>query len=92
MDSKEILQKIIDHDGSCNWILKEPNEAEICSLCPLSRLKKSEYGEYLSCLEAVCGDNYHDSEYKQYKDVAIRILMDILVDEELLGAKDEDYE
>lgn len=79
-----ILKKIIESDGSCTQWAKP----SICKLCPLSKLKKKEDGNYLSCVEALNIDNMSEEEADaRYKEVATRLLLDEAIDE-ILGESD----
>ena len=80
MTEKEILQKIIEQDGSCCWA-----KPEICEQCPLSKLKQRPDGTYHSCVEAVRIDGVTEEDADlRYKEIASRILTDISVEEYLL--------
>jgi hypothetical protein len=76
MKDKEILQKIIDSDGSCNW-----SNPEICAKCPMSRLKFREDGNSLSCVDALNIENVKiEDRDKIYKVAAEKVLADIEID------------
>jgi len=80
MDKKDILQKIIDKEGNCCW-----SNPTICEQCPLSKLKKRKDGTYKSCAEVVRIDGEtEDDADARYKDIAMRLLLDISVEEYLL--------
>lgn len=74
----DILNKIIDNEGSCTkWA-----SPSVCKQCPLSKLRKKEDGTYLSCVEALGIDNMSEEEADaRYKEVASRILLDEAFDE-----------
>lgn len=80
----KILNKIIENEGSCTqWA-----SSEICSLCPLSKLRKKEDGTYLSCIEALGAQDMTEEEAdSRYKEVASRMLLDEAIDE-ILGGVD----
>lgn len=81
MDRNEILQRIIDEDGSCSW-----GNKKICARCPLSKLKKRSDGNYYSCVESVGVDNMTEEEADaRYKEIAKRLLVDEAIDELLAG-------
>lgn len=88
MESRKILQKIVEENGCCNWAVKfnptDPNY--ICDRCPMSKLKKHRDGRYLSCFEALgCADkptSVHEHEEK-YKKAAERILSDLSIEDML---------
>jgi hypothetical protein len=88
MDDKDILQKIIDENGSCDWTAhSHPQPYYICSVCPMSKLKKREDGEgYLSCYDAIGileSDTHFETDQK-YKEKATEVLFDLVL-EDLLG-------
>jgi hypothetical protein len=74
MDKKDILKNIIQHEGSCSaWA-----DSDICSECPLSKLKQREDDNYLSCVEAVGIEGLTIEEAdKRYKEVAEHTLADV---------------
>lgn len=78
MDNTDILNKIVESDGSCtSWA-----KPSICSKCPLSKLKKKSNGSYLSCIEALGVQELTEVEADaKYKEVATRILIDKEVDD-----------
>lgn len=83
-----ILERIINEGGSCTWSSKH-----VCSLCPMSRLKKHDNGTYMSCIEAVGAHEMSEEEAdKRYKEVAIALLMDEQVDSILERNKGNDEE
>ena len=89
MESRDILQKIIEENGCCNWALRfDPtNPYYICDRCPMSKLRKRKDSRYLSCYEALgCGERpttegTHDALYKK---AAECILSDISIEEMLV--------
>ena len=84
MDPKDILKNIVRHEGSCTWASKD-----ICSTCPLGKLKQREDGNYLSCIEAVNVEDLSEEEAdKKYKDMAERALADLEV-QSMLEDKDD---
>ena len=82
----EILEKIIENNGSCNWTHDEKCLAtDICKMCPLSY---DPNGKYISCCSAIIDKfsevaNLDDMFLKQAKDK----LVDLLMEEMLLGLK-----
>ena len=80
-DERDILEKIIVNDGSCTkWANKS-----ICSMCPMSRLKKRKDGAYYSCFEAICTTELAEEEAdKKYREAAMRLLQDISIEEMLI--------
>ncbi len=87
MNLKDILRKIIEEEGSCDWANKCP---EVCNKCPLGKLKTKPNGDFYSCLEAlnVDGMKEHDTN-QRYKDIAEDVLEEIEIEEILLGDEDE---
>ncbi len=85
MDKNEILQKIINEEGSCTW-----GNKHVCAACPMSKLKKRPDGNYYSCVEAVGVNNLTEEEADaKYKEIAIRLLTDEAIEELLAGDIDE---
>ena len=80
-DEQDILQTIVDNDGSCTkWANKS-----ICSMCPMSRLKKRDSGEYYSCFEAICTSDLTEEEAdRKYKEAAIKLLQDMSIEDMLV--------
>ena len=78
----EILQRIIDEGGSCDWTVDEHDKTQvhyICDSCPIGQLYRNS-----SCCGTVArvtrNTSPMDAEYKQ---VAIQLLEDIEVDKML---------
>lgn len=70
----------MDEDGSCCW-----STSDICKQCPLSKLKKREDGTYYSCVDVVKIDGKTEAEADaRYKEIASKILTDIVVEEYVL--------
>lgn len=84
MGNMDILNKIVENDGSCTqWA-----SPSVCKQCPLSKLRQKEDGTYLSCVEALGIENMTEEEADaRYKEVASRILLDEAVDA-ILGESD----
>ena len=79
MDKRDILQRIIDERGNCDWI---GTNSDICRKCPLAKLHKDGDGEWMNCYDAVGTPDTQDQE-----EVYLRVASDILCDlqiEELL--------
>lgn len=77
MKPKEILQKIIDSEGSCDW-----SNPDICSKCPMSRLEFREDGNHLSCVDALNIEDVKIEERDEvYKKAAAKVLADLEIDE-----------
>jgi hypothetical protein len=80
-DPKDILKKIINNEGNCDW-----TTPAICSACPMSRLKKSPNGSYLGCLEAVGAASLPNEEAnKKYQDKALEMLIEAEIEGLLKG-------
>jgi len=93
MKKKEVLKRIIDAKGSCDWVFSLYRGCNICHFCPLGKLREKPNGDYYSCYEAVCGEQKIDDDSKidkMYLEAAEKKLLDISVDEEL-GIDDGDY-
>ena len=76
----QILEKIIENDGSCNWA-----KPSICKKCPLAKLSRSESGIWLSCVDAVLGDKStlikeEDKIDSLYLEIAKKTLLSELID------------
>ncbi len=93
----EILQHIIDEDGSCDWATNECNAPPlyyICKKCPIGQLYcyPGEDG-FCGCIHSVArftgSTTPSDIEYKQ---VAIKLLEDLEMDNLLTREKTEDRE
>lgn len=87
MDEKEILEKIIEEDGDCMWVMSIDDNP--CGRCPLGKLRRhSVTGSWLSCAETVMGrrklTTLSDANIL-YKDIAIDVLSDILIKELILS-------
>lgn len=99
MDKREILQQIIDNNGSCDWIGYSQGGTDklhkACSICPLGKLKQRPDGSYYGCWEALVRDEanaafkFLDAD-KLYLDKATEILQDILVEDMLTGEMDDE--
>lgn len=77
MKDKEILQKIIDSEGSCDW-----SNPEICAKCPMSRLKFKDDGNPLSCVDALNIENVKiEDRDKVYKAAAEKVLADLAIED-----------
>lgn len=85
MGIMNILEKIIENDGSCTkWA-----NPEVCAQCPLSKLRKKQNGHFLSCIEAIGAQDLTEEEADaKYKEIAARLLLDEAVDD-LLGEPNE---
>lgn len=97
MDKRDILQRIIDNHGSCDWLGFEGNTAPACAFCPLSKLKKRKDGTYMSCWDSLMSPppgewipafgRYSKSD-DLYMDKAVELLQDILIEDMLTGEPD----
>lgn len=81
-DGNDILQRIINENGSCTgWA----NQHTTCKRCPMSRLKKRDDGNWLSCADAVGVNNLTEEQADdKYKKIAIRLLLDEAVEDLLI--------
>ena len=74
----DILSKIIEHDGDCSKFA----DREVCKVCPLSKLRKKDNGNYYSCIEAVWGDRVPSDKINAvYKETAEQLLVDRAIDD-----------
>ena len=89
MTPQEILEKIIKENGSCDWIHKNKRDA-VCSICPMSKLKKRPDGQYFCCMDAL-GITISEELRKKadhiYKRTAEWLLFDMIAEEILSGPK-----
>ena len=89
MTAIEILEKIIEENGCCDWTahVEGQTASSICLKCPLSYDIK---GRHVACVE-LTGVNKKlmssDEVRKAYIKVAQKILADLLAEEMLLGLK-----
>jgi hypothetical protein len=91
---KEILLKIIENNGRCDWILeiKQVAGCSICNNCPLSKLAKDSQGKYKTCYSSIVGDNANfaytqDADAVKYLKAAEELLMNKLLEEQLQEEK-----
>lgn len=84
MDKIDILNKIIENEGSCTkWA-----NPQVCSACPLSKLRSKEDGTHFSCIEALGVQDMTEEEADaRYKEVAGKILLEEAI-ETILGKND----
>lgn len=81
---KSILNKIIKEEGSCEWA-----EPHICIKCPLSKLKKTEKGNWMSCVEAIGIDNLTEEQANaKYKAAALKLLLEDVIENMISGEDD----
>lgn len=77
MKDKEILQKIVDNSGNCDWSVPE-----ICAKCPMSRLRFRDDGNPLSCVDALNVEGVKIEEADAiYKETAERLLAQMELDQ-----------
>lgn len=75
MKEIEILERIIQEDGSCTW-----SKPSICALCPLGKLDRYESGRYISCVEALKIDGLSEEEADAiYKKAAEQKLAELVI-------------
>ena len=95
MKRKDILQKIVDENGSCEWTFLEYPGQDICRMCPFIKLKQKDKHGFFCCYEAINGENHPLSEEEidaKYKAMAMKLLMDVLFEEMLLDDGELDLE
>ena len=79
MNGKQILERIIQEEGSCTWA-----KPSVCKACPLGRLERYESGRYVSCVEALNIDGLSEEEADaKYKKAAMDKLADIEIQDTL---------
>lgn len=79
-NEREILESIVEHDGSCTWSNKST-----CAKCPMSRLRARKNGGHYSCIEAICAQELSEEEAdKRYKKVAALMLADLDIEDMLI--------
>lgn len=79
MKPHEILQKIIDEEGNCNWA--DDQGLNICKICPMSRAS--------SCMKFV-DTRVGGTTDEDYLEVARKLLADLEADRIILGEKNEE--
>jgi hypothetical protein len=88
MHEKDILNKIIDNGGTCDWILQEDVESVehiMCHKCPLSKLEKRPGGGYKGCYDSLIKSKEDEARADEiYIEAASNKLMDIQIEEELM--------
>lgn len=82
MKPHEVLQKIINNNGDCQWISHDVVDNSICNICPLSVTKNSTHTSCMDYVEGIMG-NYMDIDYME---VAIKELVAIESERILLGS------
>jgi len=82
--SIDILHRIIENKGSCNFA-----SPSICLVCPLSKLKTNSTGSYLGCIEAinVVGLKAEEAD-NRYIEEAQKKLLDLEMEEMLEDKSD----
>lgn len=79
MKEREILEQIVAGEGSCAFA-----NNDICTVCPMSRLKLGESGNYLSCIEALNAQEVSGPVADAlYKESAVRLLLDLSIEDML---------
>lgn len=89
MKPKDILRKIVEHDGSCEWV-----SPGICDHCPIGSMYVSRNGKgWMNCVEAVGAQNMTEKEANaRYKEVASSLLAAEALEEALFGETEEEDE
>lgn len=81
MTGIEILERIVEEEGSCNWATPS-----VCDCCPLGSLIRSDNSKFMSCVEALNIDGLSEKEADaRYKEAAANKLADIAI-EHIIGA------
>jgi hypothetical protein len=83
MTPKEILQQIIKHNGSCDWMNRigstYPFE-DICNVCPI-RMLPSKNNTDFNIIDRTCVMATRSCEDKVYLDLAIELLLSLQIEE-----------
>ena len=76
------------------WILDEYSGQDVCRLCPFNKLRKKDKYNFFCCYEAVNGTAHPTEEDAdiRYKETAMQLLVDMVVEEEILGQDAEDFQ
>ena len=83
MEDKDILQRIVDEKGSCDWLDDlEDGGISICEKCPMSNLLKDKDGNPVACYIALKAHEVSDPD-KLYYDKAVEILIDLSMEDTL---------
>ena len=85
LEAKEILDKIIENNGSCSWV---DISSKTCENCPIGKLLIDENGNQMSCLEAVLTDENTrfvtpEKQNQIFKNKAMDTLATIMIEESL---------
>jgi len=82
MDGKQILEKIIENNGSCRWL---KGDISACINCPLG----NKNGKRVCCVDTVFkGKNANMLNVNAlFLEAAKKALLDILAEEMLIGAE-----
>lgn len=87
MQEKDILNKIIENKGKCDWLLQHlyANVQSLpCSICPLSKIAKRKDGSYLSCYDSLIKSKQDIIDTDAiYLMTASHKLLDLEIEEEL---------
>lgn len=84
MSEADIIKRIIQENGNCDWI-DNHGGTDVCAVCPFSRLAQKADGQWMTCVEAICGNERlasADMDAK-YKDTAERKLIEYQIHETL---------
>ena len=77
MNVAQILERIIQEEGSCTWA-----NGEVCKSCPLGRLARDRDGGFMSCVEFLAIDGLNEAEADaRYKKAAQEKLANLTIDE-----------
>ena len=93
----EILQRIIDEAGSCNWAVDERDASNfhyICANCPISQLYRFPgHDSFRGCIHSVARrTGCAKPTDREYKQVAIQLFEDLEIDNLLTKEKVKDRE
>lgn len=77
MNVAQILERIIQEEGSCTWA-----NTTVCKSCPLGRLARDRDGGFMSCVESLAIDGLTEAEADaRYKKAAQEKLANLTLDE-----------
>jgi len=77
MNVSQILERIIQEEGSCTWA-----SGAVCRSCPLGRLARDRDGGFMSCVESLAIDGLSETEAdERYKKAAQEKLATLTLDE-----------
>lgn len=85
MTPKEILQKIIDCNGSCEWINRVDSTypfEDICAVCPIRTMLPKD-NTYCNLEDRTCVMSTGSVEDSDYLELALKLLLDHEIEDKL---------